>query len=390
MMASSLKESDRKLSCQDEFIWECQTNDDPWDPKQTAEWTPYSDTKSSTIEEAYKHGSKEICVDENYVIDLRHYVQQHINDLQRQRPVRRRRCRLRSTIPINKENEYESSRRERFSSPLELVSSRSATGDITYYGSSFVHTWLVMFTKGKMKVTFDAIFPVLVKGLIKEGQTDTKNEMPDIETMLSEVEKETYGKSSEQRMNRLQDCCAKLYTKGCYIYRVVNAALRDDDRTKLYTLGPFCYLLFNYIGRRFKDNSSIRNRLRRFLRPNEIKSMILYRGDRNSGNTVEEYRQAAGDHSKYFKWLPFVSTSSDRSVAEEFAVDVLYIIEMRSYLSNEDQFTDLTTISDYDYEKEILLLPGVQFQVDKVEFDNEKGLHLVYININSSYVSKLK
>jgi hypothetical protein len=297
---------------------------------------------------------------------------------------------LRSTIPINKENEYESSRRERFSSPLELVSSHSSTGDITYYGSSFVHTWLVMFTKGKMKVTFDAILPVLVKGLIKEGQTDTKNEMPDIETMLSEVEKETYGKSSEQRMNRLQDCCAKLYTKGCYIYRVVNAALRDDDRTKLYTLGPFCYLLFNYIGRRLKDNSSIRNRLRRFLRPNEIKSMILYRGDRNSGNTVEEYRQAAGDHSKYFKWLPFVSTSSDRSVAEEFAVDVLYIIEMRSYLSNEDQFTDLTTISDYDYEKEILLLPGVQFQVDKVEFDNEKGLHLVYININSSYVSKLK
>jgi hypothetical protein len=118
--------------------------------------------------------------------------------------------------------------------------------------------------------------------------------------------------------------------------------------------------------------------------------MILYRGDRNSGNTVEEYRQAAGDHSKYFKWLPFVSTSSDRNVAEEFAVDVLYIIEMRSYLSNEDQFTDLTTISDYDYEKEILLLPGVQFQVEKVEFDNENGLHLVYININSSYVSKLK
>jgi hypothetical protein len=56
---------------------------------------------------------------------------------------------LRSTIPITEENEYESSRRERFSSPLELVSSHSSTGDITYYGSSFVHTWLVMFTKGK-------------------------------------------------------------------------------------------------------------------------------------------------------------------------------------------------------------------------------------------------
>ncbi len=72
MMASSLEESDRKLSSQDEFIWECQTNDDPWNAKQTAKWTPYSDIISSTIEEAYKHGSKEICVDDNYLIHLRH------------------------------------------------------------------------------------------------------------------------------------------------------------------------------------------------------------------------------------------------------------------------------------------------------------------------------
>ncbi|CAF5118411.1 unnamed protein product, partial [Rotaria sp. Silwood1] len=112
--------------------------------------------------------------------------------------------------------------------------------------------------------------------------------------------------------------------------------------------------------------------------------MTLYRGDRNSDNAVEEYRRAAGDCSKQFKWLPFVSTSYDRAVAEKFAVDVLYVIEMRSYSSNEDQFTDLTTLSNYSDEKEVLLLPGVQFQVNKLEFDNENGLHLVYIKINSS------
>jgi hypothetical protein len=118
--------------------------------------------------------------------------------------------------------------------------------------------------------------------------------------------------------------------------------------------------------------------------------MTLYRGDRNSGNIVEEYRRAAGDNFKRFKWLSFASTTSDRLVAEGFAIDVLYIIEMRSYSSNEDRFTDLSAISHFESEKEFLLLPGVEFQVKKLEFDNENGRHLVYIKINSSYISKLK
>lgn len=299
-------------------------------------------------------------------------------------------CHVQRSVRAEEEIESESSRRERFSSPLGLVVSCSATGDTSYYGSPFVHTWLVVFTKGKMKVTFDAIFPELVQGLIKEGEIDEKNKVLEIEAELNQVEKKTLGKSSKDRIKELQSCCVKLYTKGCYIYRVVNAALRDEDQTKLHTLGPFCYLLFNCIGQGSKNKSSIADHLRRVLRPKKIQSMTLYRGDSNSANTVEEYRRAVGDDSKRFKWLPFVSTSPDRAVAEGFAGDVLYIIEIPSYSSNEDQFTDLTAISHYTYEKEILLLPGVQFQVKKLELDHDKGRHLVYIKINSSYISKLK
>jgi hypothetical protein len=65
--------------------------------------------------------------------------------------------------------------------------------------------------------------------------------------------------------------------------------------------------------------------------------MTLYRGDRNSDSIIEEYRRAAGDNSKHFKWLPFVSTSRDRAIAEEFPGSVLYIIEILSYSSNEDR-----------------------------------------------------
>ncbi|CAF3945760.1 unnamed protein product [Rotaria sordida] len=140
-MASSVRELNSKSSLRNEFIWECQRNIDPWDATQTVEWTPYSNAISSDIEEAYKCGFKQIFVDGHCRIDLKHYVEEHINNPHRQRPVRRRRCRLPATIVIEGETEDESSRRERFSSPLGLVLSRSATEDTTYYGSPFIHVW---------------------------------------------------------------------------------------------------------------------------------------------------------------------------------------------------------------------------------------------------------
>jgi hypothetical protein len=51
---------------------------------------------------------------------------------------------------------------------------------------------------------------------------------------------------------------------------------------------------------------------------------------------------------------------------------------------------DIGTISSFKDEKEILLQPGVRFQVVKVEFDDMDSLHLVHINIVPSYVSSLR
>jgi len=62
---------------------------------------------------------------------------------------------------------------------------------------------------------------------------------------------------------------------------------------------------------------------------------------------------------------------------------------MRSYSSNVNPFSQLAIISDHGEETEILLLPGVIFQVKKLEFDNEKERHLMFIKIKSSHISKL-
>jgi hypothetical protein len=157
----------------------------------------------------------------------------------------------------------------------------------------------------------------------------------------------------------------------------------------MVTLGPFCYLVYNHIGSRFTDHMSIRHRLRQLIHPTESRSMIVYRGDHVTREKIEEYRQAAGQKDKYFKWLPFVSTSLDIEVAEKFGRNILYIIELRRYTSN-DQFVSLEKNSYHKDEVEILLRPGVRFRVDKVKFDEETGRERVYIRIVSSYVSNLR
>ncbi|CAF1139190.1 unnamed protein product [Rotaria sordida] len=378
----------RKASAPDEYIWQYQTCADPWDTTQIPEWKLYPDDTSSAIEKAYKRGAEETFINEIYRIDLKHFVQQHIDDGSRQRPIRRQH-RFPPPISSDVETRNECRRRERLSFPLGLVSSRNTSVDTNFHGSPFITDWLLKFTKGKLKVTFDSIFPVLVQGLKHEGHTASENVVQEIVQSLNMVKDETFGKKDKKRVEKLQDCCVKLYTKDCYIYRVVNTALRDDDRTKLDTLGPYCYLVYNNIGRRLKDYLSIRHRLRQAVHPTESQSMIVYRGDHISREIIEEYRQAAGNNNQYFKWLSFVSTSLSREVAESFGCNVLYIIELQRHLTN-DQFTNLRRTSFIEDEEEILLRPGMRFRVDKVEFDDLTGRQLVHIKIVPSYVFNLR
>ncbi|CAF1502763.1 unnamed protein product [Rotaria sordida] len=112
-----------------------------------------------------------------------------------------------------------------------------------------------------------------------EGCNEPENIIKEIICTLNLVKDENFKKNDRKRMKKSQDCCAKLYTKQCFLFRVVNTALRDDDRTKLETLGPYCYLVYNYIGRHIKDNFPIRRRLSQIVHPTESQSMIICRGD---------------------------------------------------------------------------------------------------------------
>ena len=283
-------------------------------------------------------------------------------------------------------------KRFRLDRELDVNTNTSASeDDVTYYGSKFVADWLLKFTDGKLKAKFDMVYPALVLGIQIEGRLKRARDTI-IQGLIDELEKvknETKEKNESKRVANLRKCCVKLYTKDCFLFSLVNATLRDDDRTKLDTLGPYCYLVYNDIGDRSGDHSSVRFRLRQLFLPRQAPPRLVYRGDFITKQKLDEYHQAVGQRHKYFRWLPFVSTSHKRSVAEFFAQNVLYIIELGRAMSN-DQFTDLLDNTFKKDEEEVLLRPGVRFHVEDIDSNSDQRWPIVRIKLVPSYVSNLR
>lgn len=375
------------ISLEDKFIWLYQTNIDSRRDNPLAHWTAYPSDISLALERAFKNGDDETFISTLYRIDFIELLQEDIDDPKHQVPIQR--CQLKAHTENDPRTELETGRRERLSFPLNMIASSSTGMDISYHGSQFVRDWLLSFNNGKLNVKFDAIFPALINGLKFVGRDESESSVNDIVRELNSIKDQTLNKKECQKMNKLQDCCAKIYTKPSFLFRVVNTALRDDDRSKLEALGPYCYLVYNYVGRHTDQNMSLRHRLLQGIHSTDPESMIVYRGDYASRKAIEEYKETAGKVDKYFRWLPFVSTSFDRDVAEKFGRNVLYIIELQRYLSN-DQFTDLDKNTYISSEKEILLKPGARFQVMKIQRDDMSGRQWIYVKIIPSYISNLK
>jgi hypothetical protein len=368
--------------------WMWKSNNDPFDSEQSQEWTDYSPDTSASIEEAHNRRATQICINQNYLIDLHRMMQIDINDTHRQRPVKR-------SVPSDLDDSPIDWRRERFAFKLDPqgkdgVQTSANDDDIRYDGSKFITDWLLTFTNGKLKVKFDKIYPALVDGIRSEGELSKESEET-IKCLIDKLEEARVNvrkKTESKRIEHLAKCCAKLFTKGCYLFRVVNCTLQENDRTKLKTLGSYCYLLYNYIGSQTDDYFSVRHRLRQ-LCLKQTHSSFVFRGSSVTEEKLDKYRQAAGQSRKYFRWSSFVSTSHQRDVGEFFAHNVLYVIELKRAVSN-DQFADLCDNTFMPDEKEVLLQPGVRYRVKSLDYNPRTNLQEVHIKIAPSYIWRLR
>ena len=96
----------------------------------------------------------------------------------------------------------------------------------------------------------------------------------------------------------------RLYSPECWLYNVLNEACRDQDKTKIKTLGPFAYCL-SFI----MQSSQIKRDLNDQISPGSV----LYRGIKlplEYENEIQEFKDKIGK-LHYFNKLTSTSTSLD-------------------------------------------------------------------------------
>jgi hypothetical protein len=152
-------------------------------------------------------------------------------------------------------------------------------------------------------------------------------------------------------------CAARLYSAESFLYKLINTSQRNKDLSKVDTLGPICWLLYWHL-----------------LKNKNTREQLLYRGMNLTDEMIDEYKQAVGNE---IRWPSFTSTSKNRQAAEQFEGNVLVIITIQHVYQT---LCDISSLSHYPHEQEVLLQPQYRFIVDKIERDPKSRKYLIYIH----------
>ncbi|CAF1536775.1 unnamed protein product, partial [Didymodactylos carnosus] len=311
--------------------WYWKSNSNPWLSNEKEEWTRYSDIQSDIIEHAFNETTNTNLVKlDNYWIDLKRSVQISNDDQNKQRQIKRM---------LITTNDNECLREERFFFPEPLKKPFNEDRlDGGYHG--FIKEWetkrktFLFFWQERNKETSNRDkVEQAAKGIIFEGnRLDKKDDSQWIAEQLRSVK--------NRGTDEIRQCCIMLYSKECFLYKLVNKTLRENDKTKVDTLAPFCYFLFDS----WSNDSK-----------NQYK-MEVYRGAELDREMIECYKEAIG---KYKCWYGFSSTSKNRHKAERFG-NTLFVIDLTK--TDRGGF-DISSYSCYPQEEEVLLPPGTAFKI---------------------------
>ena len=315
------------------IVWHWKSNYDPWSSKpEEAEWKRYSDAQNVFIEQAFMNKQQQIELS-NYLIDLEHNVQIRKGDKHKQRPIKR--------VEINDATQY--LRDERFFFPEKPVKSFSTAEK---FGSEFVSLWGKKNETLLVHKSFDEIVEQAADGILKEGKKI--NEDFEAETIAKQLRT-----IKDQEAGRIRKLCVKIYSAECFLYKLVNKTLRESDFSKINTLGAFCYLLWQHT----------------YFSCDDTYAGTVYRGAQLNQTIINVYQEAVGTE---IKWLAFSSTSKNPQQAEKFG-NTLFVIQLKYY-----DYKDISSISNYPIEEEVLLPAGTNFTVDRVECHHD-GKYLIFL-----------
>jgi hypothetical protein len=302
---------------------------DPWSQESNDQWIKYRDIEMQIIEEAYQQGKAEVLLDK-YRINLKKFIQFNRINPSKQRPVRRQLgCKRQECL-----------REERFHSP-PLFTSKSSYGNALAW-CPFLTEWLKLPAGKRALQDFSSSIDACINGILEEAKKHQSNS----ETEAQWIAEQLRACKTKAR-REVSKTCIHLYTRESFLYHVLNTALRDTDYSKLDTLGPLCFLIRDYS-----------HTYTEFIG-------TVYRGVQLSTAAIQSYKQAIGS---WRTWPSYTSTSKNRNMAD-FRGNTLFIIEIIDIIYSSTRAFDVSGISHYPSEEEVLLPAGISFQVISVEQD---------------------
>ena len=165
------------------------------------------------------------------------------------------------------------------------------------------------------------------------------------------------------------------YTRDSFVYRMLNKALRVQNIDILF--------LFRFFIRDLEQQ----------LRTHQWSSSgSAYRGQSLSTRELEILKQSVG---KLISMNSFLSTTLYRDVATIYVGDmpglekVLFKINYNPMIDGFKPFADITLVSEFPQEGEILFMLGAIFQIDSVYYDDDE-IWIVELNLCSEHDPVLK
>jgi hypothetical protein len=311
------------------IVWSYDTGD--------SSWVRFADIDNEIVEAAYRRNEKkEVELDEAFV-DLPRRIQKKKRNLTIEQPIKR------EELVLDQNN----LRPERFYTEPKLV---KAFSDSDSNDRRFLKEW----QRRHARASTDELLELTASGILLEGRV--LNQSIEAEWITSEL-RAMKGKSNPE----INKTLLSLYTRESFLYRLINATLRDNDHSKLDNLGAFSRLLFHC------DCSP------------DLRSLgyqgELYRGAQLNEETIQSYEAAVG---KVKTWDAFSSTSKIRATAESFG-NVLFIINRAKTTKYRFSGMDISSISAYPEEEEVLIRAARDFLVEKVERNDKKDKYLIYL-----------
>ena len=152
----------------------------------------------------------------------------------------------------------------------------------------------------------------------------------------------------------------KWYTRDSFVYRILNRALRQQDMNTLYAFR--CIII------------DIRDQLQLLHSAHVNKNSIIhfYSGQSMSRKELERLQANVGN---FVSMNSFFSTTMDRGTASIFAeartsfMGVLFDLRVDMTLDRTKPFADITSISYYQDEEEVLFMLGTVFRLCQCTFD---------------------